>query len=334
MPVDVEDFRRKMQPLLAKFETDVGYTGFVAGNHQEVLDEMHLQAACTGIPYTKDSTSLNQFIAAVNYATFGYSSLPLHVRVYIGILNWLAITIDDQAGKDPDEWIQFAPRYHAAAKHPNNATAQAFDNYLRRTYQYYPTVVANYIVADAIRFVNATCIERDVAQITRTAGGQKHAETLQNTAVSHDISLIDPSKLQWPDYYRTMNAFAEGSVLLLFPKEVCPDMSRFIECLPDMMLYVGLANDVLSLYKEECKAEKDNYLHTRAHYDGVGTIEVWETVAREVVDAHRRVQAVLEGRSPYGQLWNDWAMGYIKYHKISARYRLHELGLGDSSPEN
>ncbi|KAI0969135.1 isoprenoid synthase domain-containing protein [Xylaria arbuscula] len=311
MPMDVENFKRKMQPLLAKFEKDLGYTDVEARNYHEILEEMHLQAARTGIPYTKDSTSLNQFIAAVNFATLIYPSLPFRVRVYTGIFTWLLILVDDQAGQDPEKWIQFVPRYHAAAKHTNNAVAQALDNHLRTTYQHYPTVVANYIVADVIRFINASCIEGDVGSITRTAAGQN-----------------------WPEFYRKMNGIPEAYIFMSFPKQICPDLNCFIEAIADMCLYITFCNDVLSFYKEECVGEKDNYLSSRAYYEGVGVVEVWETVADEVVNAYRRVQTILEGRSPYTQLWNDWAMGYVKYHKISARYRLHELGLGDSLPEN
>ncbi|KAM0074413.1 hypothetical protein ACKRZS_013736 [Fusarium odoratissimum] len=52
-----------------------------------------------------------------------------------------------------------------------------------------------------------------------------------------------------------------------FPKELCPDISLFLEVVPDISMCIGLTNDALSFYKEEKAGETHNYIHNRAWYE-------------------------------------------------------------------
>ncbi|EMT65770.1 hypothetical protein FOC4_g10007881 [Fusarium odoratissimum] len=55
-----------------------------------------------------------------------------------------------------------------------------------------------------------------------------------------------------------------------FPKELCPDISLFLEVVPDISMCIGLTNDALSFYKEEKAGETHNYIHNRAWLWEVG----------------------------------------------------------------
>jgi hypothetical protein len=74
-------------------------------------------------------------------------------------------------------------------------------------------------------------------------------------------------------------------------------------------------------------------MHSRAFYEGSTVYEVFRQVIKENVEAHQRIQHVLEGKEPYAQVWHDHAMGFVAMHKSSNRYRLWELSLGEIIPK-
>ncbi|KAI1428942.1 isoprenoid synthase domain-containing protein [Xylaria sp. FL1777] len=304
--------RREIKQLLVQFEGELGYPGVKGNDYHVVLDGMHQQATRIDVPYPEGSASWHAFNLGTNYALLCYPKLPLEVRVYTGILTWLGVIIDDAAAKDPEEWYQFIPRFHAAAGHPDNGLAQEFDRWLRLTYRYYSLTVANFIVSSWLDFVNTSALEgSDVPRVTRTAGGQN-----------------------WPYYLRMKNSIAEGYAWMTFPKEICPDVPCYIEAVADMSKYIAFVNDVFSFYKEECACETDNYMHTRTFYEDVGVLGVLKKVIKESLDAHRRISLVLEGKEPYMGLWLDHALGYVGMHTTSERYRLLDLGLSESLPKS
>ncbi|KAJ2988178.1 hypothetical protein NUW58_g4118 [Xylaria curta] len=326
MHATTDEIGHKLKPLLVKFEQDplsvkidqftnfvttaVGYTSVGSGNDRHALHEgMHLAADRIGIPYPKGSHSWYSFQAGANYGYLCYANLPLEARIYAGIFTWLAILVDDGANKDPEEWHQFVPRFLTASEHHNNV-AQEFDRWLRLSYQHYSPVVANFIITSSLNFVNACALEgSEMPKMTRTAGGES-----------------------WAYYIRDKNGVAEAYAWMTFPKAVCPDVSCYMEAVPDMAREICFTNDILSFYKEECVRETDNYMHNRASYEDVSVYEVLRRVIEENVEAHRRIALVLKGKEPYAQLWNDHALGFVAYHKITERYRLQDLGLDERLP--
>jgi hypothetical protein len=257
------------------------------------------------------------------------------VRVYTGIFTWLSVLVDDGADKDPGQWQQFIPRFHNGQRQ-HSALAREWARQLRLSYRYFSPVAANFIVTSALNFVTATVLEGStVPRVTRTAGGEN-----------------------WPYYLRDKNGLAEAYALFTFPKALCPDISCYIEAIPDMSKYMVFTNDVFSyvfspsevielprldhlanerlvtsFYKEERAGEMDNYIHNRASYKGTSAFEVLKQVIDEDVDAHHRIRLVLEGKEPYAQAWQCHAMGYVTMYKTAARYKLSEMDLGETLPD-
>lgn len=63
------DIARVLRPLIAKFDSDVNYTGAKSGDDLEgLLSGMHEQAIKTGIPYPEGSRSWHSFKVGVYYA--------------------------------------------------------------------------------------------------------------------------------------------------------------------------------------------------------------------------------------------------------------------------
>ncbi|TGJ83995.1 hypothetical protein E0Z10_g4778 [Xylaria hypoxylon] len=324
MHATTDKIGNKLKPLLVQFEkelfnqyilimatAEVGYTSAKGNDYHALFDAMHVQATRIGIPYPEGSHSWHAFNVGASYALLCYRNLPLEVRVFAGILTWLAVLIDDGAQKDPEEWYQFIPRFHTAVRHPS-ALAQEFDRWLRTAYQHYPPVAANFIVSAFLNFVNASALEGgEVPKVTPTTGGRG-----------------------WPYYLREKNSISEGYAWMTFPKAICPDVSCYIEAIADMTKYICFTNDILSFYKEECACDRDNYMHIRTSYEDVSVFEVFKKVIEENLDAHRRITLVLEGKEPYAKHWHDHVLGYVGMHKTTARYKLRDLGLDESLPKS
>ncbi|KAI0533288.1 isoprenoid synthase domain-containing protein [Xylaria digitata] len=296
-----------LRPLIAQLDADLNYTGAKSGDDLEgLLRGMHEQAIKIGIPYLEGSHSWYSFNVGVYYAHLCYPSHPLDVRVYTGIYTWLAVLVDDGACKDPKQWQDFMIRFQTGV---NQVTplAQAWADYLRLSYKFYSPIVANFIITSSLNFTNANALEgSELPRMARTRGGEN-----------------------WPYYLRDKDGVSEAYVWMTFPKALYPDISSYMEAIPDMNKYISFTNDILSFYKEEKAGEKDNYMHSRAFYEGKDIYTVFKEVIQEDVDAHRRVELVLRGREPYARAWNEHAMGFVAMHKAMDRYRLWELGLGE-----
>ncbi|KAI1503430.1 isoprenoid synthase domain-containing protein [Biscogniauxia marginata] len=299
-----------LRPLVTEFSSQIRYAGAKSScdlDLDRLLQGMREQAVNLGIPYPEGSHSWYCFKLGLYYARFCYPDHPLDVRIYTGIYTWIATLVDDRANKDPEEWQHFILRFQTGAQQ-HSPLAQAWADYLRLSYKYYSPIAANFIITSSLNFTNANALEAsEVLRMTRTAGGEG-----------------------WPYYLRDKDGVSEAYAWLTFPKSIYPDISRYMEAIPDMRDFISFTNDILSFYKEETAGEKDNYIHIRAFYDGKSVFTTLEDVIRENVDALHRTQVVLQDKGPYAQAWHDHAMGYVTFHKMVERYKLGELGLGEN----
>ncbi|KAI1164972.1 isoprenoid synthase domain-containing protein [Nemania serpens] len=320
MAATTNEIGQKVIPLLVELEEAVGYTGAKGHDHAAFFEGMHLQAARIGVPYPEGSTSWYAFHTGANHAYppdqhnnlwFCFPNHPLEVRIYTGIYTWLATFIDDIAQKNPEEWHQFTPRFLVGAEQSNHV-AREWDRWLRLSYQHYSPTTASFIITSSLNFASVSALEAsDVPRIVPTPGGKS-----------------------WPQYLRDKTGIGEAYALMTFPKVICPDVSYYIEAIRDMDHWICKINDIFSFYKEECAGEKDNYMHTRAFYEGIDVYETLRKVSEETMDAYRRIELVLEGKDPYAQLWHDHVLGYVSFHTVSERYKLRDLGLDESLPMN
>ncbi|KAH8896096.1 terpenoid synthase [Thozetella sp. PMI_491] len=305
------EIKAVLTPLLKQFDADIGYLGPRPGdNFESLLQGMLRQASEIGVSFLKECRSQLAFKHGLFYAYLCYPKQPLDVRIYAGIFTWLAILVDDLADKDTDEWQYFTQRLQAGNAHPL-PLAQAWADYLRLSYKYFSPIAASFIITSALNFTNATTLQgSNLPSMVRTAGGEA-----------------------WPYYLREKDGVTEAYIWFTFPKAHYPDISCFMEAIPDMNKYIVFVNDILSFCKEESSGERDNYIKSRAFYENRDAYDVLENVVKETVDAHRRIQTVLKGREPYAQAWDDHALGYVAKHKAIERYRLWGLGQGEKYPQ-
>ncbi|KAI0442582.1 terpenoid synthase [Xylaria telfairii] len=267
---------------------------------------MRKQADSMDIPYAEPSRAWYAFQVGAHYAYLCYPRHPLDIRIFTGIYTWIAVLVDDEASKDPEQWQHFMSRFYNNGEQPSTI-AQAWADMLRLCNRFYSPVAASSIVTSSLKFVNANVLQGlEVPKMTQTMGGEA-----------------------WAYYLRDMDGLAEAYVWLTFPGL---DVSSYMEAIPDMNKYLVFTNDIWSFYKEECAGEKDNYINLRAIYEKKGAHEVFQDVAHEAKDAFNRIRGVLGGNELAARAWHDHAVGYVAMHTSSARYRLDEIGLAENLP--
>ncbi len=102
---------------------------------------------------------------------------------------------------------------------------ESYAQSLRSTFNYWDPTTASIIVSSSINFLNACALEvrPEIEHMTPTRGGQK-----------------------WPLYFREKSGVGDTYALFAFPKALYPDLSCFIEAIPDLSMHVCFVNDILS----------------------------------------------------------------------------------------
>lgn len=153
-----------------------------------------------------------------------FSNHPFEVRLFVGIYSWLGLLLDDEAGKSLDEFQAFHARFCAGERHPL-PLLQGWADLMKLAFKYWDPVVANFIVSASLNFLNANVLEArgDTSRIKRSKGGHS-----------------------WAWFLRDKDGVGEAYAWFAFPKALCPDMSCFLEVIPDLSAYIGKTNDILS----------------------------------------------------------------------------------------
>ncbi|KAJ7439818.1 isoprenoid synthase domain-containing protein [Mycena galericulata] len=172
-------------------------------------------------------------------------------------------------------------------------------------YKYWDPLCANSMVCAALEFVTGTVLE-----------------------VRKEVHEMDvrPTASSWPKFLRAKSGMAPGFSCAAFPKQSHPDISAYIQILPDIDEYLCLVNDLLSFYKEELAGETMTYVHVRSKTTQKHPYQVLVEMVQEVGDLHRRIAATLEGQPEALIAWKTLENGFIAWHLSIKRYKLSELG--------
>lgn len=92
-------------------------------------------------------------------------------------------------------------------------------------YRHWDPVNANSMVCAALEFISGTVME-DKEEI--------------GAMVPHGAAV------NWPRFLRTKTGIAPAYSYAVFPKSTHPDMSSYVQALPDMDDFINLGNDILS----------------------------------------------------------------------------------------
>ncbi|KAF5589869.1 longiborneol synthase [Fusarium pseudoanthophilum] len=306
-PRDLKSF---IQPLIASFTNEIGYSPFKTTSNDALWMAMRAHADNTGVPceegshswlmfkvgyvYPVVSTAKSSFLSEAKNSQVCFPHHPFEVQLYIGIYSWLGLLLDDQAAEYLEEFSMFHERFCADGKQPI-PLLQAWADLMKLTFKYWDPLVASFIVTASLNFLNSNALEarKEFHQIERTKAGRS-----------------------WAWFLREKDGLGEAYAWFTFPKALCPDISLFLEVIPDISIWIGLTNDVLSAWYED----KDPH-------------SVFEEIVDEITTKAQQMRLVLKDREPYLKLLNSHLLGYIAFHKLNSRYRLWEVGLGEDATD-
>ncbi|PBK72402.1 terpenoid synthase [Armillaria solidipes] len=135
---------------------------------------------------------------------------------------------------------------------------------------------------------------------------------------------LPASAKRYTRFARDLSGFDEVMGLFIFPSSI--PVIAYISVLPDLMVFIGSANDVLSFYKEESAGEEMNQVSLLASCSKCPKIEAVKQLVDNTVEAHRNILDILCPDKAALDAYLSFSDGYLRAHVGISRYRLEELG--------
>lgn len=145
----------------------------------------------------------------------------------MGLFTWLVVQYDDIVGQNDqmvDEALRFHERFFAGERQPHNLL-EGIAILLREANDHFDPVMANLMQLSVLKFLTSNLLER-------------HAG-FQNLDVTRD-------GVKFPHFYRDLSGMNVAYAVFCYPKAQYPDVSQFLEAMPDMARFIDISNDVLS----------------------------------------------------------------------------------------
>ncbi|RYP91144.1 hypothetical protein DL770_002740 [Monosporascus sp. CRB-9-2] len=173
-----------------------------------------------------------------------------------------------------------------------------------RLWKHFDPLVANMIVVACYDFFNGVGIEL----LAKDAGVHWQAPN-------------------FPDWLRFKTGLSSMYGLLALacasdPKLPTGGLEKFIQTIPDVIVFTNIINDVISFYKELLAGEKGNYIDMCAQKDGVEVVAALRTLADEGIFVRGCVLAALADEAEYRANFDAYAKGITHFRTSSPRYRL------------
>ncbi|KAF4991468.1 hypothetical protein FDECE_14038 [Fusarium decemcellulare] len=134
----------------------------------------------------------------------------------------------------------------------------------------------------------------------------------------------------FPDWLRFKTGLSPMYALLALARASDPQLptggfEKFVQTIPDVIVFTNIVNDAISFYKELLAEEKGNYIDMRTHKDEVDVVAALRTLAEEGICVRNRVLAALVDEPEYRDNFDAYAKGITHFHTSSPRYRIGEL---------
>lgn len=147
------------------------------------------------------------------------------MQVFIGLFTWLVVIVDDRIEEMKADVEQFQKRF-TRGQVQARGNLEALADILRESHDHFDAPLANLLVTSTLDFLTSNVLDT-----------RKEFKTMPVTP--------DSGRL-WPYYYRNMSGITTGFAVFCFPKELCPDISCYLEAIPDLSVIINVVNDVLS----------------------------------------------------------------------------------------
>jgi hypothetical protein len=226
----------------------------------------------------------------------------MDLKVLIAICTIIMIYVDDVLPQDPSMLYEFQNNLINRRPQGHPLLDCLVEQLMPRMWDYYEPLVANAITVGFYEFIIGTAMEG-----------------LTKTMIHH------PSAPRFPEYVRFKSGAPAQYGYWMFPRDKYPDVSAYIQAVPDLLSVINRMNDILSFYKEELAGENDNFVHMRAKVAGKDVISTLDDTCEETMLGIRNISATLASDAAAHKAFHVWLAGYIYHHLCTSRYRLKEL---------
>ncbi|KAF7790953.1 hypothetical protein EIP86_001912 [Pleurotus ostreatoroseus] len=241
-------------------------------------------------------------VTSVHLGAMSYGHTSIDVQCHIALYSYLLLVLDDL--EIPTLALdEFSSRLCAGMPqlHP---VLTALNENLSRMSDYYPPYTSQSILISTFQFINACAFERTTSSMA-----------------------LHPDAVMFPGYKRIRSGVGEAYIFFAWDKFRFPDITVYVQIVPDMTLFISYVNDIFSFYKEELVGEKYNYIHDLSTVTGKDTASVLINVAQGVAEVTRRSRAMLAGDARL--VLEEFIRGYILFHLMTPRYGVkHYLDVG------
>ncbi|KAJ7241640.1 isoprenoid synthase domain-containing protein [Mycena rebaudengoi] len=244
---------------------------------------------------------------AVSLVQFFYPHHSFEAKLAASLYTWFFFYIDDCAS--PSALAAF--HQHILLGSPQkDVPLRHFNEVLGSLYQHWDPICANSMVAAALEFVSGNVLEsrKDISEMR-----------------------VRPTASSWPQYLRAKTGMAPGFSNAIFPKQAHPDLSAYIQIIPDIDDWMCLVNDILSHYKEDIAGETMGYIPVRAETTQKHPTQVLVEMVEEAGELRMRIVETLKEEPDALAAWKACERGFIAFHISNKRYKLADLGF---SPVN
>ncbi|KAJ7291758.1 isoprenoid synthase domain-containing protein [Mycena rebaudengoi] len=239
---------------------------------------------------------------AVSLVQFFYPHHSFEAKLGASLYTWFFFYIDDCAS--PSALAAF--HQHILLGSPQkDVPLRHFSEVLGGLYQHWDPICAGSMVAAALEFVSGNVLEsrKDINEMR-----------------------FRPTASSWPKYLRAKTGMAPGFSNALFPRQAHPDLSAFIQIIPDIDDWMCLVNDILSHYKEDIAGETMGYIPVRAETMQKHPTQVLVEMVQEAGELRMRIVETLKGEPEALAAWMTCERGFIAFHISNKRYKLADLG--------
>ncbi|KAF9258731.1 terpenoid synthase, partial [Marasmius fiardii PR-910] len=233
-------------------------------------------------------------------ATTSYSYHPRPNQIHMAIFTALVTALDDVFYDNHKNMGGFNERFVKGLAQ-NDPILDALTKIISDTFKYYGLIQSNMFVTSSLDFMTSLMLDLEMRKLTP----------------------MSRTKSRFAAYLRSISGIQIAYAMLAFPKDI--DVRAYIQCLPQMTIYIGYMNDVLSFYKEELREEQDNFVTLLAKESGITKYETFQRIADDVAEADKIIMGGLAGDQIALECWKNFRRGYVRFHTSSSRYRLGEL---------
>ncbi|KAG7088709.1 hypothetical protein E1B28_012679 [Marasmius oreades] len=287
--------QRMVHELLGKCDVTLDKLSFDQDLYDEckkiMASEYHLPSP--RYPWFEKYLSVGVVIAFTSYA-----HLPRHHRVQIAVHTSFATALDDIFSHHHQRMESFNESFLKGVSQ-DDLILDGLAKALLNTSKYYSPIQSNLIVTSTLDFMTSLIMEVKIKKME---------------------SFDSPS---FAAYYRDMSGVSIAFAMFIFPKGIDP--ATYIQCTPQIGMYINYMNDVLSFYKEEVAGEEENLVSMLAKESSITKYEAIQRIADDVAEAEKDISTRLAGNKLALDGWQSFKRGYVRFHTSSPRYKLDEL---------